>query len=52
MLTESFKKTGQLVTIYDEQTKTLSVHGPNGCRFVRKDNKDETIFRSFSRKNA
>lgn len=36
MLTEPFKKTGQLVTIYDEQAKTLSIHGPNGCKFVRK----------------
>lgn len=52
MLTEPFKKTGQLVTIYDGQTKTLSVHGPDGCKFVRKENKHETIFRSFSRKNA
>lgn len=52
MLTEPFKKTGQLVTVYDEQKKSLSVHGPNGCKFVRKDNKHETTFRSFSRKNA
>ena len=54
MLTEPFKKTGQLVTIYDERTKSLSVHGPNGCKFVRKeqDHKHETIFRSFPRKNA
>lgn len=52
MLTEPFKKTGQLVTIYDEQTKFLSVLGPNGCKFVRKEHKHETIFRSFSRKNA
>lgn len=52
MLTEPFKKIGQLVTIYDEQTKSLSVHGPNGCKFVRKENKYETTFRSFSRKNA
>lgn len=46
MLTEPFKKTGQLVTIYDEQTKALSVHGPNGCKFVRKENKHDIIFRS------
>lgn len=52
MLTEPFKKTGQLVTIYDEQAKSLSVRGPDGCKFVRKENKDETIFRSVSRKNA
>lgn len=52
MLTEPFKKIGQLVTIYDEQTKSLSVHGPNGCKFVRKENKYETTFRSISRKNA
>lgn len=51
MLTEPFKKTGQLVTIYDEQTKSLSVYGPDGCKFVRKENKDETIFRSIARKN-
>lgn len=52
MLTEPFKKTGQLVTIYDEQAKTLSVHGPNGCKFVRKkENKDETIFQRTARKN-
>lgn len=50
MLTEPFKKTGQLVTIYDEQTKSLSVHGLDGCKFVRKENKHETIFRSVSRK--
>ena len=52
MLTEPFKKIGQLVTVYDEQTKSLSVLGLNGCKFVRKENKDETIFRSISRKNA
>lgn len=52
MLTEPFKKTGQLVTIYDEQTKTLSVLGPDGCKFLRKEHKHETTFRSFSRKNA
>lgn len=52
MLTEPFKKTGQLVTVYDEQAKSLSVLGPNGCKFVRKEDKHETIFRSFSRKNA
>lgn len=52
MLTEPFKKTGQLVTIYDEQAKSLSVHGPDGCKFVRKENTHEAIFRSVSRKNA
>lgn len=52
MLTEPFKKTGQLGTIYDEQTKSLSVLGPNGCKFVRKENAHETIFWSVSRKNA
>lgn len=52
MLTEPFKKTGQLVTIYDEQTKALSVHGPNGCKFVRKENKHDIIFRSVPGKNA
>ena len=53
MLTEPFKKIGQLVTIYDERTKSLSVHGPDGCKFVRKENnKHEAIFRSFSQKNA
>lgn len=51
MLTEPFKKTGQLVTIYDEQTKSLSVRGPNSCKFVRKENKHETIFQSIARKN-
>ena len=34
MLTEPFKKTGQLVTIYDEQTKSLSVRGPNSCKYL------------------
>lgn len=52
MLTEPFKKTGQLVTIYDERTKSLSVHSPDGCKFVRKENTHDTIFRSVSRKNA
>lgn len=52
MLTEPFKKIGQLVTIYDKQTKSLFVHGLNGCKFVRKEDKHETIFRSFSRKNT
>lgn len=52
MLKEPFKKTGQLVTVYEEQAKSLSVLGPDGCKFIRKENKDETIFRSISRKNA
>lgn len=52
MLTELFKKTGQLVTVYDEQTKTLSVHGPNNCKFVRKEDKYETVFQRTARKNT
>ena len=51
-LPEGFDIKEHFRVLYDEQTKTLSVQGPNGCRFVRKEHKYETIFRSFSRKNA